>query len=76
MKFPTGRTYDTEQVLEIEVTELSEKDDFGFQNFKATFKDASRHIEGKVESLTVDGSEKDIGRAVLACYDMGLYAAV
>ena len=72
ISFPTGRTYDIPQVLEISV-ESQVTDEFDLQNITATFNDASRHIKGRVEVvLFKDG----LGQAVLAAYDTGRYEAI
>lgn len=69
----TGRFYGpTEQVLDITIESMS-TDEFGFTAFVATFIDASRGISGRVSSLAID---RDIGGAVLACYDAGKYELI
>ena len=72
IKYPTGRTYDAPQVLEIEI-ETRKEDDFGLEEITATFRDQSRHIAGRVTALVFpDG----IGPAVLTEYDAGRYTAI
>jgi hypothetical protein len=70
-EFRTGRTYDTAQVLLITV-ESKTTDEFGIADFIATFKDESRHISGRVETVLFPGGL--IGEAVLAAYDAGNYS--
>jgi hypothetical protein len=69
----TGRTYDAPQVLQITI-EKQAADDYGLIDITATFVDASRHISGRVDTIVT--SPADIGRAVLAAYDAGQYAAI
>ena len=72
IKYTTGRTYDTTQVLEITV-ESESTDSWGLQEIVATFNDASRHIKGRVHTVVfADG----IGKAVLEAYDAGRYEAL
>jgi hypothetical protein len=71
--YKTGRVYDSEQVLEIEV-QKSVEDEFGMRDIVATFTDASRRISGRVEIVVFDSS--DIGKAVLSSYDSGNYATL
>lgn len=69
IKYNTGRTYDTAQVLEITI-ESDTEDEFGLRDVVATFKDESRHITGRVNAIVfADG----VGPAVLAAYDAGQY---
>jgi hypothetical protein len=70
--YTTGRTYDSPQVLEIEI-ETRKEDEFGLEEITATFRDQSRHISGRVTALVFpDG----IGPAVLTEYDAGRYEAI
>lgn len=72
IKYTTGRTYDSPQVLEITI-EARTEDEYGLEEITATFTDASRHISGRVDVLVfADG----IGPAVLAAYDAGRYKAI
>jgi hypothetical protein len=72
IKYITGRTYDTPQVLEITI-EARTEDEFGIEDVTATFKDASRNIQGRVSvAVFADG----IGAAVLAAYDAGRYQSI
>ena len=72
IKYATGRTYDSPQVLEIEI-ETRKEDEFGLEEITATFKDQSRHIAGRVTATVFpDG----IGPAVLTEYDAGRYQAI
>lgn len=69
IKYNTGRTYDTAQVLEITI-ESDVEDEFGLRDVVATFKDESRHIAGRVNVIVfADG----VGSAVLTAYDAGQY---
>lgn len=72
IKYATGRTYDTEQVLEI-IIESDIEDEYGIRDVVATFKDASRHISGRVNTMVFNGS---VGAAVLSAYDAGQYQAI
>jgi hypothetical protein len=72
IKYATGRTYDSPQVLEIEI-ETRKQDEYGLEEITATFKDQSRHIAGRVTATVFpDG----IGAAVLTEYDAGRYTAI
>lgn len=72
IKYATGRTYDSPQVLEIEI-ETRKEDEFGLEEITATFTDKSRHIAGRVTAIVFpDG----IGAAVLTEYDAGRYQAI
>lgn len=71
--YKTGRTYSTEQVLQITV-EQDTQDEFEMHDIVATFVDVSRGIMGRVEA-TVYGSDS-IGDAVLRKYDAGHYATI
>lgn len=71
--YKTGRTYDAEQVLEIEI-EQDVKDEFETRAVVATFVDSSRRISGRVSAI-VFGSDS-VGAAVLAEYDFGRYTAI
>jgi hypothetical protein len=71
--YKTGRTYDAEQVLTIEIKQDIE-DEFGMRDIVATFTDPSRCISGRVEIVVFDSS--DIGKAVLSSYDSGNYATI
>lgn len=70
--YKTGRTYDTEQVLEITI-ETRAEDEFGLEDVVATFKDKSRHIQGRVRVVVFNDG---IGAAVLNAYDAGRYEAI
>lgn len=72
IKYATGRTYDTEQVLEIFV-EGSVVDEFGLEEITASFIDASRHIKGRVNTVVFS---EGIGKAVLEAYDAGRYESI
>ncbi len=72
IQYPTGRTYDAPQVLEI-IIESDTEDDFGLRDIVATFKDASRHINGRVTTTVFNDG---VGAAVLAAYDAGRYEAI
>jgi len=72
--FNTGRTYDSPQILKIEILNSS-ADDFGFITGKALFIDHSRYIAATVDFLAFGGKDSDIGRAVLESYDSGEYQA-
>jgi len=50
IKYATGRTYDSPQVLEIEI-ETRKEDEYGLEEITATFKDQSRHIAGRVTAI-------------------------
>jgi hypothetical protein len=69
--FTTGRTYDAPQVLLITV-EQKKTDIYGLTDIVATFKDASRHISGRIETILFPGGL--IGEAVLKEYDAGNYS--
>ncbi len=70
--YATGRTYDAPQVLEITIESRAE-DQWGLEEVRATFRDHSRHIAGRVTALVfADG----IGPAILAEYDAGRYEAI
>ena len=70
IKYATGRTYDTAQVLEI--TEESRQDDGdGLATVVATFVDGSRGLSGRVEVLLFSGD--NLGKEVLRVYDSGNY---
>lgn len=68
----TGRTYDGQQILVIEVESRS-ADEFGLEEITATFKDQSRHIAGRVTAVLFN---EGIGAAVLTEYDAGRYQAI
>lgn len=70
--FSTGRTYDAPQVLQI-IIESESTDEFGLQNVIATFTDASRHIQGRVDVIVFNDG---IGQAVLEAYDQGRYEII
>lgn len=70
--YPTGRTYDEPQVLEIEI-EARTTDEYGLEEITATFKDQSRHIAGRVTAILFNDG---IGAAVLTEYDAGRYQAI
>jgi hypothetical protein len=72
ISFPTGRTYDAPQILQITI-ESESTDEFGLQNVIATFNDASRHIKGRVEVIVFNDG---IGQAVLESYDQGRYEII
>ena len=72
LNYPTGRTYDAPQVLEIELLNLTE-DEWGNLTGSALFVDHSRHIAARVDFFTLSESDADIGRAVLSAYDSGEY---
>lgn len=72
IKYTTGRTYDTEQVLEITV-ESESMDSWGLQEIVATFNDTSRHIKGRVNTVVF---AEGIGKAVLEAYDAGRYESI
>ena len=74
LNYPTGRTYDAPQVLEIELLNLTE-DEWGNLTGSALFVDHSRHIAARVDFVSFGNSDNDIGRAVLAAYDSGDYYA-
>lgn len=74
----TGRTYDGEQELVIDITKLEKDVNVdGFWDFTATFKDASRGITGVVTSVVY--TSKDFPpdscfiEAIMYCYDNGFY---
>ena len=80
LQYPTGRTYDAPQVLDIELLShaadeelLSYAAEFNFLTGSALFVDRSRHIAGRVDFIASGNSDADIGRAVLAAYDSGDY---
>jgi hypothetical protein len=75
ISYHTGRTYDTEQVLKITIEQM-QPDDFGIVDFTAVFVDASRHISGRVNTISITSAGHDIGRAVLSAYDAGQYEIV
>lgn len=72
IQYATGRTYDAPQVLEI-IIESDTEDNFGLRDIVATFKDASRHINGRVTTIVFNDG---VGAAVLAAYDAGQYEAI
>jgi hypothetical protein len=72
LTYTTGRTYDGPQVLEITL-ESSQVDEFGLTDIIATFKDASRHIKGRVTTVIFNDG---VGQAVLEAYDAGRYEAI
>lgn len=72
ISFPTGRTYDAPQILQITI-ESESTDEFGLQNVTATFNDASRHIKGRVDVIVFNDG---IGQAVLESYDQGRYEII
>lgn len=71
LEFTTGRIYDEPQVLVI-IVEIKTTDEHGIADITATFKDASRHISGRV--TTIAFAPDRIGEAVLAAYDAGNYS--
>lgn len=73
IRYETGRTYDTDQVLDILVEEYG-TDEWGTGVVTATFTDESRHINGRVINAPVFGD--DIGEAVLSAYDHGQYQSL
>lgn len=75
LHYTTGRTYDTPQVLEIEILN-SQTDAFGFIDGKALFVDRSRHIAATVDFFSPSASAADIGAGVLRAYDSGQYSAL
>lgn len=72
INYSTGRTYDSAQVLEIEI-ETRTEDEFGLEEITATFRDRSRHIAGRVHAIVFSDG---IGPAVLTEYDAGRYQAI
>lgn len=75
LHYTTSRTYDTPQVLEIEIL-ASQTDEFGFIDGKALFVDRARRIAGTVDFFSLSGSDADIGAGVLRAYDTGEYGAL
>lgn len=75
LSFATGRTYDTPQVLEIQILN-SQTDEFGFIDGKALFVDRSRRIAGTVDFFSLSTRDADIGAGVLRAYDAGDYGAL
>ena len=73
INFKTGRTYDTAQVLKITVL-ADHIGESGLRDVIATFIDASRHIDGRVELALFEG--ESIGKAVLEAYDAGRYTSI
>ena len=71
--YKTGRTYDTEQVLQITVEQDIEAD-YAIRDIVAVFVDSSRHISGRVHT-TLFGSD-GIGESVLREYDAGRYTTI
>ena len=74
IKYITGRTYDTEQVLEITLLD-SNVCEFGTVVGKALFLDRSRRIAASVDFVSFNDSPEAIGKAVLGVYDSGDYSA-
>lgn len=72
LQYITGRTYDTAQVLSINIESIS-TDEFGIDEIVATFEDASRHIKGRVHTVVFNDG---IGKAVLDAYDAGRYESI
>lgn len=72
IKYATGRTYDTEQVLEIALLD-SDVCEFGTVVGKALFLDRSRHIAASVDFVSFSNTPEAIGKAVLGVYDSGDY---
>ena len=72
LQYPTGRTYDAPQVLDIELLS-HDTDNFSFVTGSALFVDCSRHIAARVDFIAFGTSDAHIGRAVLAAYDSGKY---
>ena len=72
LQYPTGRTYDAPQILEIELLNHA-VDEFNFLTGSALFVDRSRHIAARVDIVAFGNSDSEIGRAVLAAYDSGEY---
>jgi len=73
IEFATGRTYDTPQTLIITV-EAIKTDEWHITEIRATFRDTSRGISGRVNVIAFDGD--NIGAEVLAAYDAGQYDAI
>ena len=71
--YSTGRTYDAPQVLAITVEKETMDEEFGLVDIVATFRDDSRHISGRVNTVVFNDG---IGPAVLAAYDAGHYEAI
>lgn len=74
----TGRTYAGEQELVIDILSISKDMNVeGFWDFTATFKDISRHIEGRITSVVYSSREfppdSCFIEAVMYCYDNGFY---
>lgn len=73
--YSTGRTYDAEQILELNVD--ASTDTLDITDIDAVFKDSSRHITGRVKTIVVGLLTNDnIGAAVLSEYDRGNYQFV
>ena len=70
--YETGRTYDAKQVLLINI-ESESIDEFGIREIVATFKDDSRHIKGRVNTLVFNDG---VGASVLTAYDAGQYESI
>jgi hypothetical protein len=70
--YETGRTYDAKQVLLIDI-ESESIDEFGIREIVATFKDDSRHIKGRVNTLVFNDG---VGASVLCAYDAGQYESI
>lgn len=70
--YETGRTYDAKQVLLIDI-ESESVDEFGIREIVATFKDDSRHIKGRVNTLVFNDG---VGASVLSAYDAGRYESI
>jgi len=63
VSYTTGRTYDFQQVLEIQ---------YDAETKTAVFADRSRGIDGKVD-LFFPVTKNNLGPMVLQAYDAGLY---
>ena len=73
IQYNTGRTYDKPQILDI-LVESWGTDEWGIGVVTATFKDQSRHIQGRVVDAPV--FQDDLGNAILSAYDNGHYTAI
>ena len=74
--FSTGRNYETEQVLLIELSDYSDKGEIEFCSVK--FTDNSRGISGYVSLMKfeLDSTDYNIGQSVLREYDNGRYSPI
>ncbi|MGF1827491.1 hypothetical protein [Vibrio splendidus] len=68
LSYPTGRTYDKEQVLEASV--IAEREGVLGTEYLVVFFDAARRMDGVVEVDSFDG------RSILEAYDNGEYSHV